>query len=146
MDLNDNDMIVQGGTTEDDIWHDIAHARDGGAWDGVGLTSAAARPPESGSSDTALGELTGANYASYNGSTSFDGFAYSSGDVLVKYTYNGDAQLTGDVNFDDYVRTDVGFNTGATGWVNGDFNYSGAVDFDDYVLIDVSFNTQGGPL
>jgi len=66
--------------------------------------------------------------------------------VLVKYTYYGDTQLSGDVNFDDYVRVDVGFNTGLTGWSNGDFNYSGAVNFDDYVLIDVGFNTQGGGL
>jgi hypothetical protein len=64
----------------------------------------------------------------------------------VKYTWNGDTNFSGDVDFDDYVRTDVGFNTGRTGWGNGDFNYSGAVDFDDYVLIDIAFNTQSGTL
>jgi hypothetical protein len=58
----------------------------------------------------------------------------------------GDADLNGTVNFDDYVRIDVGFNSGLTGWENGDFNGSGAIDFDDYVLIDISFNSQGGTL
>ena len=56
----------------------------------------------------------------------------------------GDADLSGHIDFDDYVRIDTGFNTGLTGWENGDFNGSGAVDFDDYVLIDVNFNTQNG--
>jgi hypothetical protein len=50
------------------------------------------------------------------------------------------------VNFDDYVRVDIGFNTHLTGWLNGDFNYSGSVNFDDYVLIDIAFNTQSGTL
>jgi hypothetical protein len=80
------------------------------------------------------------------GATSFDGQAIDNTAVLVKYTYYGDANFDGVVNFDDYVRADVGFNTGLTGWSNGDFNYSGSVNFDDYVLIDTAFNTQGSPL
>ena len=68
----------------------------------------------------------------------------SDGDVLVKYTWNGDTNFSGTVNFDDYVRIDVGFNTHLTGWSNGDFNYSGSVNFDDYVLIDIAFDTQSG--
>jgi hypothetical protein len=56
----------------------------------------------------------------------------------------GDADLNGVINFDDYVRVDIGFNSQLTSWSNGDFNASGAVDFDDYVLIDVNFNQQGG--
>jgi hypothetical protein len=64
----------------------------------------------------------------------------------VKYTWNGDTNFSGTVDFDDYVRTDIGFNTGLTGWLNGDFDYSGSIDFDDYVLIDIAFNTQSGTL
>jgi hypothetical protein len=44
------------------------------------------------------------------------------------------------------VRTDSGFNNHRTGWVNGDFDLNGSVNFDDYVLIDLAFNTQGGVL
>jgi len=50
------------------------------------------------------------------------------------------------VNFDDYVRTDNGFNNHLTGWLNGDFDLNGQVNFDDYVLIDLAFNTQNGTL
>src|SRR5687767_2717473 len=65
--------------------------------------------------------------------------------VLVKYTYYGDTNFNGVVNFDDYSRTDAGFNFGRSGWLNGDFDGNGSVNFDDYALIDLAFNTQGAP-
>jgi hypothetical protein len=52
--------------------------------------------------------------------------------VLVKYTYYGDTDFNGTVNFDDYVRTDSGFNNHLSSWLNGDFDGNGAVNFDDY--------------
>jgi hypothetical protein len=65
-------------------------------------------------------------------------------DSVVEYTYYGDSDFTGVVNFDDYARTDDGFNSNRTGWFNGDFDYNGVVNFDDYHLIDLAFNAQGG--
>jgi hypothetical protein len=56
----------------------------------------------------------------------------------------GDTDLNDTINFDDYVRTDNGFNNGLTGWANGDFDSNGVVNFDDYVLIDLFFNMQNG--
>ena len=76
----------------------------------------------------------------------FDGFAVADTDVLVKFTYYGDADFNGVVDFDDYSRIDAGFNNNGTGWFNGDFDYNGIVDFDDYSLIDQAFNTQSGTL
>jgi hypothetical protein len=64
----------------------------------------------------------------------------------VKYTYYGDTDFNGKVNFDDYVRTDSGFNNHLSGWLNGDFDGNGVVNFDDYVLIDLAFNTQNTTL
>ena len=61
--------------------------------------------------------------------------------VLVKYTYNGDTDFNGVVDFDDYSHTDSGFNGHKTGWLNGDFDGNGIVDFDDYSLIDLAFNS-----
>jgi hypothetical protein len=66
--------------------------------------------------------------------------------VLVKSTYDGDTDLNGVVDFDDYSRIDSGFNNGGTDWFHGDFDYNGHVDFDDYSLIDHAFNTQGAAL
>src|SRR5262249_37564868 len=74
------------------------------------------------------------------------GQSYTADDSLIKYTWYGDSDFNGRVNFDDYVRTDNGFNNGLSGWLNGDFDLNGAVNFDDYVLIDLAFNTQTGTL
>jgi hypothetical protein len=80
------------------------------------------------------------------GSGAFDGETLDATAVLVKYTYYGDSDFNGKVNFDDYVRTDNGFNNHLVGWPNGDFDGNGQVNFDDYVLIDLAFNTQGAAL
>jgi hypothetical protein len=148
LDLNDNDMIWDFATAADQttVSSLIAAARNGGDWLGSpGITSSSART--NASSNTTLGVLRAGEYRSiYGPGALFDGQNPDDTAVLVKYTYYGDANFSGSVNFDDYVRTDVGFNTGLTGWANGDFNYSGPVNFDDYVLIDVAFNTQSSPL
>jgi hypothetical protein len=119
----------------------IGFARKGGRWDGRGITSSAA----AGSLATSLGYaeasdvfgLAGGNF----GGTPVDGTA-----VLVKFTWTGDTDLNGVINFDDYVRTDSGFNNHKSGWFNGDFDYDARVTFDDYVLIDLAFNAQDGTL
>jgi hypothetical protein len=110
-----------------------------GNWDGPGIRSSRAAASKSGT--LGLGymessELLGASGGAFAG-MQVDGTA-----LLVTCTKTGDANLDGRVNFDDYVRTDNGFNNHRTGWSNGDFNYDGKIDFDDYVLIDLSFNSQ----
>jgi hypothetical protein len=80
--------------------------------------------------------------------TTFDGQSVNDGDVLVKYTFVGDANLDGVVDAADYEQIDNGFNsqgtaTALSGWFNGDFNYDGVINGDDYTLIDNAFNSQG---
>ena len=89
-----------------------------------------------------LGVLSGTEYLAVNG-TPFNGKTVVAGDTVIKFTFNGDTDFNGVVNFDDYARTDSGFNNGRSGWLNGDFDYNGVVNFDDYSLIDNAFNTQG---
>jgi autotransporter-associated beta strand protein len=73
-------------------------------------------------------------------------------DVLVKYTYFGDANLDGVVdNTSDYDLWSTGFtNPGlaaTNGWLYGDFDFSGTVDnTTDYDLWSTGFTHQGGPL
>jgi len=144
VDQNDNDMVVGSATPKATIVNAVRTARNSGNWNGSGLTSSSAR--NNPSHNTTLGVLSGAEYTSVGGNGTFSGQTYSAGDTLVKYTWNGDANLDGRVTFDDYVKIDTGFNTALTGWLNGDFNYSGSVTFDDYVLIDIAFNQQNGTL
>lgn len=96
---------------------------------------------------TTLGAMEASEYRALWGQNApFDNEPVAGSAVLVKFTWNGDANFSGTVSFDDYVRIDIGFPTSLTGWVNGDFNRSGRTDFDDYVLIDLAFNGQSGVL
>ena len=103
-----------------------------GYWNGAGgiVSSAAA-------SDTK--HLTTLGSRQSAGGT-FDGVSTTTSDVLVKYTYYGDANLDGSVNGADYQQIDLGFGSHLTGWQNGDFNYDGVVDGSDFSLIDNTFN------
>jgi hypothetical protein len=76
--------------------------------------------------------------------TTFDGEAVGVNDVLIKYTWFGDADLDGKVSTNDYFQIDAGFLNGRSGWINGDFDYSGGVTTNDYFLIDNAFLGQNG--
>ena len=80
--------------------------------------------------------------------TDFVGKAVNQNDILLKYTYFGDADLSGVVDGLDYFLVDNGFGAGIVngGWLNGDFDYSGSIDGLDYFLIDNAFGSQGAPL
>ena len=64
-------------------------------------------------------------------------------DVLLKYTWFGDADLNGQVNSSDYFQIDTGFLGTRSGWINGDFDYDGTIGSNDYFLIDSAFLAQG---
>jgi len=143
LDLNDNDAQLTN-TTRSLVESYVVSARDGGAWTGPGLGSTSARTQPDHA--TTLGVLQGSEYLAASGTNTFDGSTVAAANVLVKYTWYGDTDFNGKVNFDDYVRTDNGFNNHLSGWLNGDFDLNGQVNFDDYVLIDLAFNTQSGTL
>jgi fibronectin-binding autotransporter adhesin len=64
-------------------------------------------------------------------------------DVLIAYTYYGDANLDGKVDGSDYTLIDNGYAHHMTGFYNGDYNYDGVIDGSDYTLMDNAFNNQG---
>jgi fibronectin-binding autotransporter adhesin len=147
IDLSNNDMIIHGGnigsvSTAGSIPNQIKVARNAGGsyFNGAtGITSSKA------ANDTrfmtTLGyHIGGAAFDPVNAGSPFDGVNTTSADVLLKYTYYGDANLDGAVNGADYALIDTGFGTHATGWASGDFNYDGVVDGTDYSLIDNTFN------
>ncbi|MBC8105492.1 MAG: PEP-CTERM sorting domain-containing protein, partial [Anaerolineae bacterium] len=144
LDLRNNDLIVTSGTYAA-ITNAITFARNAGAWNRPGLTSSAAGAANP--KNKTLGTLTGTEFHAAQGAGAlFDGFTIANTDILVKFTYYGDVDFNGVVDFDDYSRIDAGFNNNRTGWFNGDVDYNGIVDFDDYSLIDQAFNTQSGTL
>ena len=119
---------------------DSAHA--GGTWTGNGLTTTL---PAALSGLTSLGVAT-ADQTGYAGGT-FGGVSVGSGNVLVMYTYRGDANLDGFISGDDYSAIDFAAGVpGAAGWINGDFNYDGVISGDDYSAIDFNLVAQGPPI
>jgi len=71
--------------------------------------------------------------------TTFAGQTVSNTDLLIKYTWQGDANLDGVVNADDYSLIDTAFITQEMGYYHGDFNYDNVINADDYFLIDNAF-------
>jgi hypothetical protein len=137
LDLANNDLIVHGGSISA-VTTQLASGYASGTWAGSGIRSTAAASDST--HLTALGSMAVAL------SGTIDGAAVTTGDVVVRYTYYGDASLDGSVNSADYAKIDNGYLGRLTGWQNGDFNYDGSVNGSDYTLIDNAFNTQGSPI
>jgi hypothetical protein len=145
LDLGNGAMIVNysSGSPFTTIRNHIRTGRNNGAWNGTGITSSAAQTANP--ANKTLGVMESADYFGIYGSgATFAGQAIDPTCVLVRYTYYGDADFNGKVTFDDYVKTDNGFNNHLTSWAAGDFDGNGVVNFDDYVLLDMAFNTQSG--
>jgi hypothetical protein len=110
-----------------------------GYWDGKGIVSSLAAADTN--FYTAVGVLDNslAGYTEFGGATGLVGT-----EILVRYTFYGDADVNGVVDFDnDYILWQTGFLNNYTGWVYGDFNHDGVVDFDnDYILWQTLFLNQ----
>jgi hypothetical protein len=141
LDLGVHGMILDGGNAAalDTVLARIASARNGGAWNGAGITSSALVADGIRGLAAALnGESGGLLHTAFRGET-VDGSA-----VLVLYTFNGDSNLDGRVNISDFFRIDAGRAMRQTRYANGDFSFSGGVaNGDDYMLIDRAFLGQG---
>jgi hypothetical protein len=146
LDLGAADMVVQSTAANraaavTALLDLIRSARDGapaGRWLGAGVTSSAARATPA----TTLAAMLNPGLASFGGES------VDANSILVKYTYDGDANLDGRINADDYFRIDSTFldQPANPTYAQGNFNYAGRVDADDYFLIDSSFLGQGAPL
>ncbi|WP_428937552.1 hypothetical protein [Fontivita pretiosa] len=66
--------------------------------------------------------------------------------MLVKFTYMGDADLSGQLDATDASLLDNGMVNELSDWINGDFDYSGVIDATDIALFDNAWANQGGPL
>jgi hypothetical protein len=144
LDQADNDLIIRAGelgswdgTHYTAITGLIQSGRNTGAWNGKGIVTSSAN-----GSFTTLGVARASDrFGGLSGL--FAGQTVSGGDVLVKFTYGGDANLDGKINIDDYGHIDTSIGIGLKGWYNGDFNYDGIINIDDYGIIDVNVGIQG---
>jgi len=155
LDLADHGLIVAANDqTRQDVLKQVTEwirsARNTPAnakWQGYGITSTTARDDTTGWTGLAVA-LNDKGTGSERDPLfdTFSGQKVDTNSILVKYTWNGDANLDGVVNADDYFLIDSGYITQTKGYINGDFNYDDVINADDYFLIDSSYIGQRGPL
>jgi hypothetical protein len=121
-------MVVKG-MTDTQVRTLLQSGYNAGHWDGpTGITSSAAAA----STETSVGY---ANNASLN-LTEFKGVTgLTTNDVLVKYTYAGDANLDGKVDIGDLGLLAGAWQQSGKVWFDGDFTYNGTVDIGDLGLL-----------
>jgi hypothetical protein len=141
LDLTNNKLIVDysGATPIATIANQIKSGFSA-SWSGNGVTSATAHAV---AIDGANPHKTALGYgeASILGISSFGGQSVDSTSVLVRYTWNGDANLDGLVNALDFNALATNFG-GASGrlWTEGDFNYDGITNTLDFTALASNFN------
>ncbi|WP_428937480.1 beta strand repeat-containing protein [Fontivita pretiosa] len=154
LDLNNNSLILTAGSLATATAQIKTALENGGNFDwlgpGIGSTQANVQNTTAGSFLYGLGVVLN-DLAQVGGSgpiyTDFAGVSGLVGtEVLVKFTYFGDADLSGSIDATDYSLIDNGYVNTLSGWINGDFDYSGVIDATDYALIDNAYVNQAGPL
>ena len=107
----------------------LAAGYNGGAWDGLRMTSAAAANDPN--HNTAVGYAEAVDVIGPQGGT-FMGQQVDATAVLVRYTRYGDANLDGTVNLIDFNRLAGNFGQSDRTWSQGDFNYDGLINLIDF--------------
>jgi hypothetical protein len=124
LDVRDNALVIRAGDPAA-VRSAITSAFNHGAWNGFGIASTAAAAADP---STAIGYASNAllNKTSFAGVTGL-----TSSDVLVKFTYAGDANLDGQVDIGDLGLLSGNWQQSGKDWFGGDFTYEGIVDIAD---------------
>jgi autotransporter-associated beta strand protein len=139
LDVTNNTFVVQyGGGTDPaaTIRSELISGFNPGApgrWAGTGITSslAAANP-----TSFSVGYADGDNPADAANT------GVPAGEVEIKYTVAGDANLSGGVDLSDLVIIASDFGQTGADWAEGDVNYDGNVDLSDLVIVASNFGAS----
>jgi hypothetical protein len=125
LDLANNAMVVRQGSLAA-VRSAISSAFNHGTWDGFGISSSVAGAAPAGL--TSLGSASNAELER----TEFAGVTgLAADDVLVKFTYAGDANLDGQVDIGDLGLLSGNWQQSGKDWFGGDFTYDGIVNIGD---------------
>jgi autotransporter-associated beta strand protein len=140
LDLTDNAAVIRSMTVSQ-VQALLATGAAGGAWNGPGINSSAA------AGDATHLKAIGVASNGVLNKTTFKGVSpLAATDVLLKYTYYGDADLSGAATLDDFTLFLIGYQNSGNTWVLGDFDYSGLTTLDDFTLFLKGYQQQGAPL
>ena len=129
LDLANNHLFINYGSGADPKASIVAWIKSGfaaGSWNGAGIISTSAPTRMSGHYGLGFADSTDAGNPA--------GLA-SSGQIEIKYTLLGDANLDGTVNVADFNALAAHFNSTSQLWSSGDFNYDGIVNAEDFDAI-----------
>jgi autotransporter-associated beta strand protein len=160
LDITDNNLIVDysgsgaGPLGQVCDWIKSGANYDSGTgnlrWTGPGITSSTAAAGDPMLVGVGVRNAVDAGAFMMPDMTSLEGVPVDATATLVKYTYQGDANLDGQVDQNDYDVADYywafGVDPADAGWWTGDFNYSDTVDQNDYDLADYAQAFQYGVL
>jgi autotransporter-associated beta strand protein len=131
LDITNNHLIITYGSSDPigTIYGYLASGFNNGGWNGPGIISSAAQTLNNGL-EYGVGFADGA-----------DGVVagLSSGQIELKYTLLGDANLDGTVNGSDFSILASNFGTGATNWDQGNFLFSSSVNGSDFSALAANF-------
>jgi hypothetical protein len=131
-DITNGHLLIDYGSSSDPISTIAGYIKsgfNGGSWNGPGIISSAAQTTTNGLrygigwADGADGVVTG----------------LSSGQIELKYTLLGDANLDGIVNGSDFSILAANFGLGATNWDQGNFLYGSSVNGSDFSALAANF-------
>jgi hypothetical protein len=149
LDLTSNDLIVDYATNLPTsplgaVTSSIKTGFNNGSWNGKGIITS----PGQSDGRVALGYAEASALLGLSGTAkgTFDGQSVDATTVLVKYTYYGDADLSGNVTLDDFTQFLDGYQHAGTDWLHGDFDYSGNVTVDDFTQFLYGYQNQGASL
>ncbi len=132
LDLSDNEMFITYGSGSDPmsvIYSYLQSGYNNGNWNGPGIISTSAHTP-----------TNGLNYG-LGFSDGIDGIVsgLSSGQIEIRYTLLGDANLDGTVNGSDFSILSANFGLGYTNWDQGNFLFGSSVNGSDFSALSANF-------
>ncbi len=132
VDITKNELLVNYAGQGDPISSIAGELKSGynnGAWNGTGIISSAAQTTQGGL-HYGVGWADGADHVVAG---------LSSGEIEVKYTLLGDANLDGVVNGSDFSILAANFGLGHTNWDQGNFLFSSSVNGADFSALAANF-------
>ncbi len=134
LDITNNHLIITYGNSDPiaAIYGYLQTGFNNGAWNGTtGIISSTAQTPTS-------GLRYGVGWADGNDKTG-NVAGLTSGEILLKYTLLGDANLDGAVNGSDFSILAANFGLGVTNWDQGNFLFGSSVNGSDFSALAANF-------
>jgi hypothetical protein len=133
-DLVNNGLILDN-STETYVGALVHIGRNGGTWDGGGISSSAAAADPSHRA-LGYGDNSMLRYSLFGDEN------VTANAILIKFTWLGDGNLDGAVDIKDLYLLASHYNSSSTVWTGGDFNYDGLTNVKDLTLL--ARNWQAG--